>query len=178
MEIKNREALLKIAVGVVCGIWLFDKLVLTPATNYWTSQGEQIDTLRRKVQNGRQLVQREASLRAHWAQMQRDQLPDDLSAAENSVIKAMGQWAKESRVNFTSYTSGHRKSDNYETMDCRATATGDQASLGHLIYAMETDPLPIRMEECELAARDPKGQQLNLTLKFSLIRFTDQKGAR
>ena len=43
------------------------------------------------------------------------------------------------------------------TFEFRATVTGDQATLGHFIYEMETDPIPVNLEECEIATRDAQG---------------------
>ncbi len=174
MENKQRELYLKIGVAIVAGLFVLDRFILSPAIDHWKDQSESISTLRTKVQRGRQLIEREKSIRDRWNEMLRTQLPEDHSVAEGDVYKAIGRWSRESRVNFNNLVptwASHQ--EGYDTFQCRVTATGDQASLGHLIHEVEIDPLPARVEECELAARDAKGQQLNLTLKFSFIRFTD-----
>lgn len=170
---KSRETLLKIGVGVVVGLFLLDRLVLEPAIDSWKAQGEQLATLREKVQRGRALIEREQSIRTRWADMLRLDLAEDSSAAENDVFKALNRWARESRINFTNLTPQWRAHDDagYDTFECRATATGDQASLARLVYEIETDPLPAHVEDCELTARDPKGQQLSLSLRFSFVRI-------
>ena len=106
--------------------------------------------------------------------MQRTDLTEDLSAAENDVFKALDRWARDSHVSFTSLTPQWRShEEGYDTFECRATATGDQASLGRLLYEIETDPLPARVEECELSTRDAKGAQLALSLRFSFVRINE-----
>jgi hypothetical protein len=174
MENKQREIYLKIGVAIVVGLFVLDRFILTPAIAHWKDQSENIATLRTKVQRGRQLIEREKSIRERWNEMIRTQLPEDRSVAEGEVYKAIGRWSLESRINFNNLVpiwTSHP--EGYDTFQCRVTAAGDQASLGHLVHEVEVDPLPARVEECELAARDAKGQQLNLTLKFSFIRFTD-----
>lgn len=179
MRSNRREALLKIVVAVVVGLFVLDRMILSPATAHWKEQGERIADLRQKVERGRQLMERERSVRARWADMQRADLPDDLSAAENDVYKAIGRWASQSRVGFTSLTPGWRHEEGYDTYECRASALGDQASLGRLLYEIESDPLPAHIEECELTARDAQGKQLGLTVKFSFLRLTEAgKNAR
>jgi hypothetical protein len=175
METKSREKWLKIAVAAVVGLFLFDRVVLTFAASQWKAQSDRLAVLRTKVERGRQLVEREQSLRGRWDEMQRTDLNDDSSAAENDVFKALSRWARDSKVSFTSLTPQWRAHEDggYDTFECRATATGDQASLGRLIYEIETDPLPAHVEDCEIATRDAQGKQLTLALRFSFVRIAD-----
>lgn len=172
MENKRRETLLKIGVGVVVGLFVLDRMILSPAAAAWKAQGERVAQLREKVTRGRQLIERERSLRGRWNEMLRTDLADDPSAAENDVYKAIGRWAAESRISFTSLTPQPRTHDDgYETFELRAAAVGDQASIGRLLYEIESDPLPARIEECELRAQDATGRQLALSMKFSFVRI-------
>lgn len=177
MDSNKRQIILKLAAGAVVGLFLLDRLVLTPIFDSWKSSSERTAALRAKVTRGRQLLKSEASLRSRWLEMRKSALPSDDSAAENGVYKAIGRWAQESHVNLTSLTPEWRShKEGYETFECRATAAGSQAALGRLIYELEVDPLPARLEQCDLAVRDAKGQQLNLTMKFSFIRLNEAKG--
>ncbi|HEV7867615.1 MAG TPA: hypothetical protein VGO90_08025 [Chthoniobacteraceae bacterium] len=173
MRSERREALLKMAVGVVVGLFVLDRMVLSPAISSWKEQSGRIAELREKVKRGSQLVDRERSIRARWADMLRTDLPDDLSAAESDVQKRIGRWASESRVSITSLNFQWRNhEEGHDTYECRATASGDQAALARLLYEIEVDALPARIEECELGARDAQGRQLLLTARFSFMRLT------
>ena len=175
MSAKRRETLLKIGVGAVVAFFLLDRMVISPAFAGWKAQSDRLTALRQKVKNGRQLTEREKSLRARWDEMQRANLPADMSSGENDVYKALARWTSESRVSFTSLTPQWRNHDEgYATFECRATAVGEQAALARLVYEIETDPLPARIEECELTARDAQGKQLALTLRFSFVRIEEQ----
>ncbi len=181
MTAKRRETLLKIGVGTVVALFLLDRMVISPAFAGWKAQSERLTALRLKVQNGRQLTEREKSLRARWDEMQRANLAQDRSSAENDVYKSLSRWTAESRVSFTSLNPNWREhnDEGFTTFECRATAVGEQAALARLIYEIETDPLPARIEECELTARDAQGKQLALTLRFSFVRIEEQgRGAR
>ncbi len=180
MQNKQRELYLKIGVAIVVGLFLFDRLILSPSINSWKEQGERIAALRQKVVRGRQLIEREESIRSRWAEMIRGDMPEEMSTAESEVFQAVGRWATDSKINFTNLTpQWHIHDEGYDTLECRASAMGDQASLGRLLYEIETDPLPARLHECEIAARDAKGSQLMLTVRFSFVRLSETgKNAR
>lgn len=170
---KNREAILKISAGAVIGLFLLDRIVIEPFFAGWKKQGERIAEFRQKVERGQQLLNREKSLRDRWSEMQKSDLGDDSSSAESDVRKAINRWAGDSRVSFTTFTPQWRKhEEGYDTYECRTVASGDQASLGRLLYEIETDALPARVEECELGARDAKGKELQLSLRFSFVRIS------
>lgn len=181
MQNKRRETILKIVVGGVVGLFLLDRLVVEPALAGWKAQSTRLAALRQKVERGRKLIEREKMLHARWAEMLSANLPEDVSDAENAVFKALGRWTRDSRVSFTSLTPQWRanEDDGYDTFECRATATGDQAALGRLIYEIETDALPARIEECELSTRDAQGKVLGLALRFSFVQIGEEgRGAR
>ena len=180
MTAKRRATILKIAAGVIVGLVVLNQIVMEPAVAGWNAQSLRLTALRQKVKNGRQLLEREKALHARWDEMQGANLPADMSSAENDVYKALGRWTRESRISFTSLTPQWRthEPEGYATFECRATAVGDQAALARLVYEIETDPLPARIEECELTARDTQGKQLSLALRFSFVRIEEQRSTR
>lgn len=166
--------LLKIAAGAVVGMFLLDRVVITPAIANWHAQSERVALLREKVQRGEQTINREKSIRDRWAEMHRANLPKDVSTAENDVFKAVGRWARESQISFTSLTpQWQTHEDGYQTLECRMSASGDQKTLGRFIHELETDPMPVSLEECEVTTRDPHGAQLTMTARFSFLRLTE-----
>lgn len=170
----NREAILKIAVGAVVALFLADRFILTPSIDGWREQGERLAALREKVEKGRNLIEREDSLRNRWKEMLAGDMPDDKSAGEADVYAALQRWSVKSRASFTSLTPAwHPHEDGYDTFECRVTATGDQVALGRLMYEIETDPLPGRIEECEISTRDAQGKQLSINMRFSFVHIND-----
>jgi hypothetical protein len=174
MRTKNRELILKMVVVAVVGLFLLDWMILSPLIAHWGEQTERITQLREKVARGRQLIERERAIRERWAEMAERDLPDNVSEADNEVFKGVSRWAAASRASFTSLAPNWRTHDEgYETYECRATATGDQASLSRLLFEMERDNLPARVEEVEFTTRDKTGKQLLLTARFSFLRLTN-----
>lgn len=174
MQNKSREFWLKVAVGVVAGLFLLDRVILSPAIEGWKTQSERLTALEEKVRRGRLLLEREQSIRGRWDEMVGTDLNEEPSTAENDVFKALNRWARDSQISFTNLTPQWRShEEGYDTFECRATATGDQASLGRLLYEIGTDPLPAHVEECELTTRDAQGKQIMLSLRFSFVRIAE-----
>ena len=171
-----RQQLLKIVALGIVGLYLLDHFVIEPAFQGWTAQGQRIQALQEKVERGRQVMSRQAQIQQRWTQMLRANLSADVSTAENDAVNAIGRWAKESRISLNSIAPNLQwqiHDEGYETYECRVGATGDQASLGRFIYEMETDALPVNLEDCELAARDAQGSQLTLTARITFLRIKD-----
>ena len=64
MKIKNRQQWLMFAAVAVVAFFAADKLILTPLGNLWTERSKGIVDLRKKVENGARLEQREQNLRS------------------------------------------------------------------------------------------------------------------
>ncbi len=173
-----RPTLLKIVAGAAVGLFVLDSFVIEPAFHAWSEQGERIAALRKKVDSGNKLLEREKIIRDRWADMQRANLPDDDSAAMSGAINAMARWILSSGIGLPSLTPPQqpREDNGYDDFEFRATVTGNETSIGQFLYMMETDPIPVNLEECEIATRDAKGEQLTLTARFSFARVTADAG--
>jgi Tfp pilus assembly protein PilO len=172
MTDSQRLTYLKIGAISVVGLFLLDRIVITPAIASWGEQSERIDALRQKVDRGQQLLDRQDAIRGHWAGMVRANLPAEVSAAENVAYQAIGRWASVSGITFSSLTPEWQNHDEgYQTFECRAAATGSQAQLGRFIYEMETDKVPVNLEEFEISSREERGALLTMTARFSFLRL-------
>ena len=175
MQIKNRQQLL--IIGAVIAVVLFagDELVLTPITKIWSARATRIADLRKQIDRGRGLVEREQknSVRSRWDQMASHALPNNSSAAEQQVFKAIDLWAQDSGVTVAAVTPQWKHdSDDYMTFECRVDAAGDLGKLSRFLYSVERDPMALKLELVELGARDKEGQQLSLGLQLSGLVLT------
>jgi hypothetical protein len=177
MTNNRRQLQLKIAAGALAGLFLLDHFVFSPAIDNWNAQSERVDILQKKVERGRQVLEREDSIRNRWAAMLRANLPSDLSTAGNEADKAVGRWAgADSQVTLTSMApqlQWQSHDEGFDTLEYRVTASGNQASLGRFIYEMETDPIPVNLEEFEFSTRDVKGAQLTFTGRMTFLHLNE-----
>ncbi len=175
MKISNRQQLLAIVAGGAVALYAADALLLTPLSNSYKARATRIAELRKQVDNGRALVQREQSLRGRWDQMRRNSLPNNSSAAEQQVLKGFDRWAQESRVSILSISPQWKHdSDDFMTLECRIEASGDLPRLSRFLYELERDPMALKLQMVELSARDADGQQMSLGLQVSALVLTPQ----
>ena len=180
MTNERRQLLLKLGAAVCAGLLLLDYCVIEPVLHAWSGQGTRIDALRRQVTQGRQLLQRESSLRERWKGMQKNTLPAEDSAAESQAAKALDRWARDSQVTLSGYTSypWQNRDEGFKTFECRVTANGAQSALSRFLYELESDTsLPVNLEECELSTRDARGAQLTLTARITFLRLKESATA-
>jgi hypothetical protein len=168
VPIKNRQQLLIIAAVAVIALFAGDQLVLSPLVKVWGARATRVSELRKQITQGKMLVQREQTIRSRWEQMSRNALPNNTSAAEQQVYKAIDLWAQNSGVAISAITPQWKHdSDDYMTFECRVDAAGDLGKLSHFLYSVERDPMALKLELVELGARDKEGQQLSLGLQLS-----------
>ena len=177
MTNERRQLLLKIGVAVCAGLLLLDYGIIEPSLHAWAGQSERIAALRQKVDQGRQLLQREASLRERWAKMQQANPPAEESEATNVAIKALNRWEHDSQISISGFvpqSQWQSRDEGFKTYECRVTANGTQATLGRFLYELESDTtIPVNLEECELATRDARGGQLTLTARITFLRLKE-----
>jgi len=118
-------------------------------------------------------------IRERWEEMQRRDLPEDGAEAENEVFKAVARWGRAGRITFTGLNPQWRVADDgYDTLECRASATGDQAGIAQFLEELETDPLAVRLENFEISAVDEQGRRLNLAVRFTALRIGSESAGR
>ena len=165
---KNRQQFLALLAGLIIALWLGDKLLFTPLVAAWKERSARIATLRKDLEQGSLLLQREDSIRDRWAHMQTNALPDNVSEAETQVLRAFDRWSQEARISVTSLKpQWKRATDEYMTLDYRCDAFGNIQALTRFLYNIEKDPMALKIESVEIAARDNNGEQLAIGVQVS-----------
>ena len=154
MPIKNRQQLLVILAISAVALFAGDKLLLSPLLKSWDTRAKRVADLREKVQQGNRLTLRQTGIRKQWADMARRSLTNNMSAAEQQLFKAVDQWARDTGVTINAITpQWKRDSEDYITYDCRVDAAGDLSRLSQFLHRAEREPMALRFEAVELAAR-------------------------
>ncbi len=176
MQIRNRQQALVIAAIAAVALLAGDRVLISPLLKGWGGRATHIAELRKQIVQGNMLLQREQSIRSRWERMSRNALPNNTSAAEQRVFKAIDSWAQDSGVTIAAITPQWKHdSDDYMTFECRVDAAGDLAKLSRFLYSVERDPTALRLELVEFGARDKEGQQLSLGLQLSGLVLTPAK---
>lgn len=175
MKIENRQRLLVfLAIGAVA-LLVADKLILSPLIAGWKDRADRIVELKKSIAKGNLILQRDARIRERWDGMRNSTLPEDVSEAENEVLKAFERWSADSSISISSIKPQWKRSaDEYMTLECRADAFGSMSALVRFLYNVEKDPLALRVEAVEITSRDDSGQQLALALQVSGLQLNPQ----
>lgn len=173
MNVEQRTKLLKIGAVASIGLLVLNAILIEPALAAWKDQSDRLAKLKKQVSLGHQLLERESSLRQRWKTMTSTDLVENTAEAENELFKAVGQWARDGRITFTSLNPQWRTYDleGYATLECRATATGDQAGIARFLYELESNNQPARIETAELLSTDKNGDKISLALRFTAVRI-------
>ena len=173
MRSENRQQLLIILTGVVVGLFLFDKIVITPLLEGWRTRSELIAELRKSIDSGDSLIEREDITRNRWDAMKTNALPLDASDAEEAALEAFDKWSRATRISISSIKPQWKRgaAEDHSLLECRVDASGDIDSLTQFLYEVEKSTLALRVESVEITARDSEGRQLALGLLVSGLRL-------
>ena len=124
--------------------------------------------MKKSVNQGTVLLQRESAIRNRWDSMKTNTLPENISAALNEMLQGFERWSQDSRISISSIKpQWKRAGDDYMTLECRADAFGSMQTLTRFLYDVEKDPLALKVDSVEITSRDNEGQQLSLALQVS-----------
>ena len=173
----TRQRLLMILTLAAVGIFAADRILLSPLSDLWQRRSERIGELRTLIDRGTILIDRQDLLEQRWRQLQDRSLPANSSEAEGLIHQAANRWRIESDMNLESFKPQWLAGDDdYRTCDCQINAKGELEAINRFLFALETDPLPIRLESLSYDSQDENGSRFNLTARFSGLQFT--KGNR
>src|SRR2546430_14152443 len=102
MKIENRQQVLAVIAIATVALLASDRLIFSPLTRSWKARADRIAELKRNVNQGAQLVDRERVIRSRWEGMRTNTLPNNVSAAENQVLKAFDRWSQVGRISISS----------------------------------------------------------------------------
>lgn len=168
MNLNKRQQLLAILAIVAVGLFVADKLVITPLTKNWKERSARIAKLKEEVREGAEVIKREAVLREQWERMRTNTLADAKSEAEGQMLKAFERWSKEGGVSVSSIRPQWKEAqEDYKTLQCRADVGGNLAAIAKFLYQIERDPLGVKVDSLELTTRNVDGSQLALVIQVS-----------
>jgi hypothetical protein len=168
MNPQKRQQFLIVLTAVVVGIYAADMVVVEPLLKWWSSRSQTIVQLRKKVQEGTLLIQREDGIRTRWEGMNTNTLPANSALAEQQVLRAFDGWAKNTGTEISDILPQWKDdSDEHTTLNCRVEAGGGLSTLGRFLYEIERSPMALKLDSVQLRTRDDAGRQLTLNLQIS-----------
>jgi len=175
VKTENRQQLLVILAGVAVVLLLGDRLILSPLVRSWKERALRIEELEKSVRQGALLIDRDRTIRDRWESMRTNTLPQDVSMAENLVLKAFDHWSQVSRISIASIRPQWKQGgEDFLTLECRADGFGSMEAIARFLWELENDPLALKVETVEIGTRDKEGRQLSLGLQVSGLLLNPQ----
>ena len=176
MAFRTRERLLALAAILVVGIFVADRLLVSPMIALWKHRSERIDETKKDLNRGSMLIDRADALSEQWRNMRENALANNVSVAEDSILEAVSRWVETSGLGISSLKPRWVDSEDgdYRLIECRISAQGGIAALARFLFELEADAMPLRVEEVEVDAREDNGQQLTLDLRFTGLVLTPE----
>jgi hypothetical protein len=173
MKIDTRQRILAIAAIAIVALFALDRMVITPLARSWKNRSTELANLRKSIEHGNSLIQRESHTRRMWNDIRKSTLPVNASQAEKELLGAFEKWSAESRVSISSIRPQWKRgaTDDYSVLECRVDAAGSLPVLAKFLHSIESSPMAVKMESVELTARDNNGDQIALGLLISAVRL-------
>ncbi len=171
-----RERWLALAVGALLGLWVLDAAALQPLLRWLDDVRKETRQISREAGAARILVERKDRLIADWRAKHAAGLAEDDSGLRFRLQQAVAEAAKQSGCAIDSLGSGQRISASaakavggatYDTVRFTLNAQGTLAEATGFLGRLTDASVPLRIERCELSARDARKDQLDLTLTLS-----------
>jgi len=174
VQIKDRQKFLTILTLVVVGLLAADRLIRPPLASFWNKRSAQITSLQNQVKEGDALRRGKDSLRRRWTEIQAATLANDPTAAEQQLFIGLNRWSQASNINLDNLAQQWKSgaSPAYKTLDCRVDASGSLEGLSQFIYALETDPMAIKVQSIEMTSKNADGSVIGLGVQLSALVLT------
>jgi len=163
----QRRKWLTVAAAALVGLYFADRLLITPLIDLGLSRSAQIADLRESIADARTLVDRAEALEQRWDRMLEASLPTDEADAEGLVLSSVSAWAAEAGLQVTALRPRWTDDADLRTLECRATGFGTIRQAAAFLYAIETSPMALKIEEATLSAADDAGGRLSLDIRFT-----------
>ncbi len=182
MALSQRERYVAIGVVAVAALYALDQFLIEPMwanRDRIVAEREKTDGL---LKSSAALFDRQKRLEKTWAEMNQNGLKYDPSEADAQMIHAMEDWQRHAGV-----TPGGVKSDRpitegkFQQIALHATGTGPMRSIAMLLWDIENSPIPVRINEVQLASRKEASDDLQMQLNVStlcVIPEVEKPGAR
>ncbi len=176
IKIENRQKFLVIVVLIMLGLFLGNSVIYEPLKQRWQDQAKHIADLKQNVARDKSLLRRKTEILAHWQSMQTNVLPVNPSQAGSAILKAKDRWVGNSGVSLDGFspqlkqdTTDQDSTNVVTTWECRTDASGNMRSLLNFLWAVESDPMGVQLEDVVISAKDNAGQELTLGLTLSAL---------
>ena len=170
MILNKREKIIAYATGAAIGLFLLDYVAISPLMAHRDDVVTRLTQARAEANTTEQVIDRGKVMTKRWKEMTQAGLGTDTSTAEAQALHALNNWADDAGLAITSMKPERtERVKQLNQITIRATAQGNQRSVGRFLYAIQTAGIPMRVTDLQMAARKEGLDEMTLTLGVSTI---------
>ncbi len=177
--LSKRERLILIATLTILVLLPADRFVLTPLLDKLAAAGDTRERLITELDEAQNLLERRRVMERRWRQFSSEGLENE-SQAESRLLRAVGEWAGDSRLTLTSVQPQRlaRESADLQEMTISVAGTGSLQAASRFLWNVEHAGIPVKIKDMQLGSANDMGGEMSLQLQLSTlyIRAAEQKG--
>lgn len=168
MNLNKREKYIAIIMCAVVGLWLLDEFVISPYFDALHSLQATKDNVRRERDDGNDLLTARRIRAPIWQALVKGGLQLDESHAQSQARQALDDWSRNAGITLDSTTPERTSQEgpfqivNFN-IDFTVGGRGSMYALAHLLWELETAPIPMRVSSVKITS--PKEGSDTLAVK-------------
>jgi hypothetical protein len=157
VNLNKREKYIAIVLCAVVGIWLLDVLVISPFFEDLHALEDQRESAQKDWDNGNQLLLDRRIKAPLWQALVKGGVELDESHAQGQARQALDEWSRNAGITLDSTTpertlqEGPFQVVNFN-IDFSVQGRGSMFSMAHLLWALETAPIPLRVNSIKITS--------------------------
>jgi len=170
MIMSKREKMIAYITGGALGLFVLDYVAIDPLMAHREQLVTKVTQARTDLTAAQHTIDKGKVMNKRWGEMQKSGLGTDPSAAEAMAQNALNAFAYDARLQLTSNKPERtERVKQFNQITIRATATGNQESIGRFVYRIQTADIPLRISDIQVNARKEGTDDLTLQLSVSTI---------
>lgn len=174
----TRERILIWAVALVVGVFVLDRLVVTPLQSRLSRLQADAELVEQRIDEGRVLIDNRELIEARWSGRVESGLGRDAAAARLDVQDELTGYAESSGLTLTNLSAGGDiKNGGFTEVRFSLTASGDLRSVAEFMRQVQEASVPLALMSCDISRRDESGRGLTLRLTVSTLVYVGGGGS-
>ena len=170
MILTKRERNIAIGVGLAVAIFVLDQYLLAPYFERQKQIGDATSKVTLQLARADKTFNMERRLKRVWTDIISGGLKTDASEAESQALNAVREWAQDAGVVLTALKPERASQEGkFQVISFHVTATGPMRAISKLTWAMETAPIPVRVNDLQLTPRKEGTDDLQVQMSVSTV---------
>ena len=170
MILSKREKYIAIGVGIAVGLLVLDQYLLSPFLARDKAITAETDKVQQQLSRATKLMKEQRDLKPVWADMTSGGLKTTREEADSQALNAVREWAQDAGVSIVALgSSRYSEEQKFMVSTFHVTGTGRMQSISKLMWALETAPIPVRVNEIQITPQKEGTDNLQVQLTVSTL---------